>query len=261
MRLNELHKKYIAAEPFPHIVIDDAFHPKIMDRAVAAYPGLNEMPWFKYDNIFENKLAYDKIEEFPQVLYDLCYLLNSPTYVEWLEAVTGITGLIPDDTFRGGGLHSMTSGGKLDIHADFNIHPGTGLHRRVNTIVFFNKEWDENWGGHLEFWDANMSRCVQRIAPKYNRMAIFNVTDKSYHGLPEPITCPENVLRKSMAWYYYTKDRPEHEQGPAHSTLYQKRPSDITDEATEELRAKRAKGRLADITIGAPPVIAGGALR
>lgn len=249
MRLQELHHKYIAAEPFPHIVIDDALHPKIMERVTKAYPGPNDVPWFKYDNVFENKLAYNKIEEFPEALHHLCYSLNSPTYVEWLEILTGIPHLSPDDGFRGGGLHCMERGGKLDIHADFNIHPDTGLHRRVNSIVFFNKYWDDDWGGRLEFWDDNMSRCVQQIAPKYNRMVIFNVTDKSYHGLPEPICCPKGMLRKSMAWYYYTKDRPGHETYPAHSTLYQKRPTDTVNEQTEELRTKRAKGRLADLRI------------
>lgn len=249
MNLNSLHVDYITADPFPHIVIDDVLDLRRAEEAYKAYPGPNDIPWFKYENVFERKLAFDKVAEFPCALRDIFYELNSRIFVQWLEILTGIPDLEIDETYRGGGLHCITTGGKLDVHADFNIHPVTKLHRRVNAILFLNKEWEDSWGGELELWNKEMTHCVKKVLPVFNRMVIFNVTDISFHGHPNPLKCPEGMWRKSMAWYYYTKDRPECEKADAHSTIYKKRPQDQTDEETETLRAQRAKGRLADMQV------------
>ena len=247
--LSNLKKQYADAKPFPHIVIDNAIHPERAEAAFRDFPGASDIPWYKYENVFEKKLAFDKTEELPESIQSLCYEMNSMFFVHWLEELTGISDLVIDEGYRGGGLHCMERGGKLDVHADFNIHPGTGLYRRLNAILFLNKGWEEAWGGALEFWNGDMTECVTKVYPTFNRLVIFNVTDKSFHGLPDAMECPEGTLRKSIAWYYYTKDRPEEEKAPIHSTLYKKRPQDQTDDATEELRIQRGKRRLADIQV------------
>jgi hypothetical protein len=117
-------------------------------------------------------------------------------------------------------------GGLLKVHADFNIHHRTNLDRRLNVIVYLNKDWKEEYGGFFELWNENMSEAVVRLLPLFNRMAIFSTTSTSYHGHPDPLTCPEDRSRKSLALYYYTNGRPQNEiiNGlETHSTLYKNR--------------------------------------
>lgn len=245
-RLQRWKQLFRTAEPYPHIVLDGFLPAARAARAADAFPALADLPWYLYDNAFEKKLAYNDVTRMPQVLADLMWDLNAPTFVALMEELSGIPELVADDGFRGGGLHCVQRGGKLDIHADFNIHPTTGLHRRLNAILFLNREWKPEYGGGLELWSRDMSACVQRILPVFNRMVVFEVDDKAFHGHPEPLQAPEGVLRKSMAWYYYSAVSPAAESAAPHSTLYQPRPGDPIDPELERLRARRAVGRLAD---------------
>ena len=247
--LKDLKAEYKMAQPFPHIVLEDFIHPNRIEAVCKAFPSISDIPWYAYDNVFERKYAYNDVLGLPQTITDLMWELNSANFISFLEELTGIADLIADDSFRGGGLHCIPQGGKLDIHADFNILPGTGLHRRLNVILFLSDSWKQEYGGAFELWNHDMSRCVNRILPKKNRMVIFSVTDTSFHGHPEPLNTPDGIYRKSMAWYYYTKDRPESERSPLHSTLYQKLPGVTENKDIEELRARRAEGRLANIQL------------
>ena len=53
-----------------------------------------------------------------------------------------------------------------------------------------------------------MKYCGKKIAPNFNRMVIFSTNDFSNHGHPDPITCPDDISRKSIALYYFSKGRP-----------------------------------------------------
>jgi hypothetical protein len=116
-------------------------------------------------------------------------------------------------------------GGFLKVHADFNYHPTTRFHRRLNLLVYLNGDWQEGWNGNLELWDSRMSRCAKSVSPQLNRCVVFATTDTAYHGHPRPLCCPETVTRKSLALYYYTADRPT-QSTPAHSTLYRRTRTD-----------------------------------
>ena len=142
------------------------------------------------------------------------------------QQLTGIDGLLPDPHMTGGGLHQYLPGAELRVHADFNKLPGYGLDRRLNLLLYLNPAWDEAWGGALELWDRDMQACVQRIAPVANRCVVFSTTRDSYHGMPDPLRCPDGVTRRSLALYYYSNGRPQHERGPDHSTLWQTRPGE-----------------------------------
>jgi 2OG-Fe(II) oxygenase superfamily len=237
---------YRCACPFPHTVLTGVFDEGFLCGAVERFPSPDEIEWFKYDNPLERKLATNRLELIPAELAEIMLALNSKEFVASMEVLTGIAGLVADPDFVGGGLHLSRRGGKLDIHADFNYHPITGLHRRVNVILFLNPRWRPEYGGYLEFWPPDLSSPAQRIAPELNQLVIFNVNDLAYHGYPEPLRCPEHVTRKSIAAYYYNADRPECEKSAPHSTLYKKRQSDPFDPVLEELRSRRAVKRLAD---------------
>ena len=117
--------------------------------------------------------------------------MNSFEMLLWLEALTGIEGLIPDPYFGGGGLHQIEPGGFLKIHADFNVHPKLKLDRRLNMLVYLNKDWRDEYGGHLELWDRDMTAAARRSCRCSTARSIFSTTDTSFHGHPHPLTVPD----------------------------------------------------------------------
>jgi Rps23 Pro-64 3,4-dihydroxylase Tpa1-like proline 4-hydroxylase len=218
-----LRERYRAARPFPHVVINDFFHPDLLEQVLGEFPAPGALRWQKFDNEREIKLASAAEASFGPATRLLLYHLNSITFLDFLGEVTGIPNLLSDPCFDGGGLHQIVRGGKLGIHADFNQHARYRLDRRLNLLVYLNKDWREDYGGHLELWDRSMTRCEARIAPLFNRVVIFGTTDYTYHGHPEPLDCPEGRTRKSLALYYFSNGRPAEEVSGTHSTLFAER--------------------------------------
>ncbi len=221
---SEGHPSYVSASPFPHAVWDDFFPADFLDEVVAEFPDRDGIPWkfFQHDNSAKRGCGDESL--MGPFTRHLLAQLNGQAFVRFLETLTGIEGLIPDPNLEGGGLHRIDPGGRLEIHADFNRHKHLRLDRRLNFLVFLNKDWREEYGGHLELWDRSMSQCEVRLLPVYNRAVLFSTTDQSFHGHPHPLECPEGRARCSLALYYYANGRPKHERSPTHSTLYQRRP-------------------------------------
>jgi len=230
-------QKYQSALPFPHIVLDNIFPEEALDSVLKEFPGVEDPAWQQYKTPFEAKLetqGEDKLGVFTNLLL---YQFNSPPFLKFLETLTGIDGLIPDPYFFGGGLHQIPPGGKLGIHADYSRHGKLKLDRRLNVIIYLNKDWKEEYGGYLELWNSSMSECVQKILPIYNRMVVFNITDWAFHGHPEPLTCPEGWTRKSIALYYFTAGRPEGEVmdgGERYGALFLSRPGETVQGASKK---------------------------
>lgn len=214
-----LRPAYTSAAPFPHIVLDGLFDDADLEAVLADFPKPDGTRWMRFDSPHEKKLGYyheqstisDRVRHFLDAMNGFEMLL-------FLEALTGMEGLIPDPYFGGGGLHQIEPGGFLKVHADFNVHPKLKIDRRANMLVYLNKEWREEWGGHLELWDSSGPR--RKIAPLFNRTVIFSTTDTSFHGHPHPLLSPQGVTRKSVSLYYYTAGRPEEERSPPHDTIF-----------------------------------------
>jgi 2OG-Fe(II) oxygenase superfamily len=215
---------YAQAAPFPHVVIDDFLPPALLESVLREFPQVNSVQWQTFENAAEKKLASTHELQMGELTRFLLYQLNSSTFLTFLEQLTGITGLIPDPHFVGGGLHQIERGGYLKMHVDFNRYDRLKLDRRLNLLIYLNQNWSEEYGGHLELWDPDMTRCEKKVLPIFNRCVIFSTTDFSYHGHPEPLTCPEDTTRKSLALYYYSNGRPEIEVGASHSTIFRERP-------------------------------------
>ena len=206
-------EKFANANPFPSIIIEDFFSNEFLNEVLNQFPNLSEQKkTTNYDNKNEVKFANNQYKNFPSNIKKLFDFLNSDFFLNFLQDITNIKEkLIPDFELNGGGLHEIKKGGLLKIHSDFNKHPNLDLDRRLNVLIYLNKDWKEEYGGHLEFWDKEMTSCREKVLPIFNKMVIFSTTDNSNHGHPDPLNCPNNMSRKSIATYYYTKGRPINE--------------------------------------------------
>lgn len=224
-RLTDLAAEYQQNLPYPHLLLSDFVNPDAALAAANEFPPTSSEAWTQYKHQNENKLGMAKRALFPSVLGQIADELNTPRFVKWLSALTGITDLIADDLLEGGGLHQSTRGGFLNVHTDFSHHH---YHkhwcRRVNLILYLNPAWDENWGGAIELWDEKMQNYIAKYPLLLNHALIFNTDARSFHGFPEPLRCPESESRKSLAFYYYTLDKNAHSAGK--STNYRARPQD-----------------------------------
>ena len=243
---------YCFAEPFPHIVIDNFFPKDLIDKIVDHFPAEK----LKNDVIFEMGYAgLHKRQVMPAdcngFLREVFAFFNSVPMVKFLESMTAIDSLIPDPHYVGGGFHETSKGGKLGIHADFRINDQLHLNRRLNMIIYLNKDWKDEYGGHLELWDKKMEGKVHSVAPVYNRCVVFNTDADSFHGHPDPLTTPDGLTRKSMALYYYTASKRVYEDTAAHSTMYKSRANDDA-ETKKQVRRLVLENYMRDLL---PPVV------
>jgi Rps23 Pro-64 3,4-dihydroxylase Tpa1-like proline 4-hydroxylase len=222
---DRLREQFTTASPFPHVVIDDFLPPDLLDQVLAEFPRPEQIDWQEFDSAREVKLALADAEQMGPTTRHLLAEFNSMVFTDFLTALTGIDKLIPDPQYSGGGLHQIQAGGFLKVHADFNKHPEFDLYRRLNAILYLNKDWEEEYGGHLQIWDNDMTACEKKVLPVFNRLLIFATLDNAYHGHPDPLTCPPDRARRSMALYYYTVERPEGSEAD-HTTVFKARPGE-----------------------------------
>ncbi len=224
-QLPELAAQYQNNRPVPHIFLKGLLEPATASLLEAEFPQPNSDAWTHYQHQNENKHGMTKRQFFPANLGDLTDALNSTVFTEWLSRLTGIADLIADPELDGGGLHQSSTGGYLNVHTDFSHHHyNKDWKRRVNLILYFNDGWNEQWGGAIELWDSRMQGRVASYPCLLNHCLIFNTDNHSYHGFPEPLTCPPGRSRKSLALYYYTIDSDY--KSSHRSTNYRSRPSD-----------------------------------
>ncbi len=215
---------YKSALPYPHAQFDDFLEVWAAEKAMASFPGVKDSGWIHYIHINEKKHGLNKLDLIPTFLQEVIKTLNSDEFVAAISKLTGIEGLKADPSLEGGGLHQSKRDGFLNIHADFTVHPHKrNWRRRVNLLVYLNEDWKPEYKGDLELWSRDMKECVEKISPIFNRCVIFNTDEDSYHGLPEPIKCPEDMTRKSIALYYFTEEKAPPRKK---ATNYRSRPGD-----------------------------------
>jgi hypothetical protein len=216
---------YQNAKPFSHVSFDNFLLADLLEKVLDEFPNISDPQWQEYKSETESgKLASGKYEMIPPYTRYVLDQLNTPPFLQFLETLTGIKGLIPDPYYTGGGMHQTKPGGWLGMHVDFNRYEELKLYRRINVLVYLNKEYKDEYGGHLELWDEEMKKCHGKIAPAFNRCAIFTTSENSHHGHPDPLNFPEGTTRKSLAWYYYTVENGEKIDDEAHTTLFKARP-------------------------------------
>lgn len=221
-KINELKVSFHAKKPFKYLVIDNFLDYEVAEFIWEHYPDVSDGVWDNTTYIDQRnkfqKRSFEKGDVFDRFFKEL----NSPEFLKFLEAITGIKDLIGDENLFGGGLHQSIRGAFLNVHVDYNFHPETKYHRRLNVLLYMNKDWRDEYEGHLELWDltSGKSERLVKISPIFNRCVIFETNEISFHGHPKPLQTPKGVSRKSIATYYYTEMRPESEIASEHNTIY-----------------------------------------
>jgi len=221
-----LRREFAAAQPFRHVVIDHFVDAAVCDRLIAEFPPFRDSNAVNELGEVGRKAMIPDIARIGAAYAAFDRLMRSKDFLHWLGEVTSVPNLLYDPEYIGGGTHENLSGQDLDWHVDFNYHPHRPLHRRLNLILFLNREWQPEWGGSLELhrdpWNPATNACVRSVVPAANRCVVFETTEASWHGFSR-IRAREDGgsrSRRSIAVYFYTNDRPAAETAPPHGTIY-----------------------------------------
>ena len=227
--LKKYSKEFQDNTPYPHIVLDDFFDEEVIEKIYQEFPNQDsEFFTWKSNDVNSKKLMCQDPQiidnNLPNISAFIKYL-NSKDFLLGVSELTGIPNLIGDDKISGGGLHQIVNGGFLNVHADFNISDDLpDLNRRLNIIIYLSKDWKKEYGGQLELWDTELTEAKKSVYPKFNRIVIFNTQPEgdiiAYHGHPKPLNTPSDITRKSIALYYYTKEKPNNILSGKHKTIY-----------------------------------------
>jgi len=197
------------AQPFSHITLENFLKNNLLENIVNEFPDFNDDCWKIYNSPLETKKLTNHWDNFKSNTYALFQYLNSREFISSLEILTECD-LFPDFGLNGGGLHTHKLGGHLNVHMDYSIHPKLKLQRKLNLIIYITPNWKKEWGGQLGLWAHNKDKnapddLIKSIYPNFNSAVLFDTTQNSWHGLPEPIRCPEGITRNSLAIYYLCK--------------------------------------------------------
>lgn len=219
--IETLRERFLNAQPFEHLVIDDLFNPKLLELIEADFDLLNESRWkLSIDGEHEKthrSLPGSKLGPASELYFGL---INSGWFLNVVSTISGIDNLIADTTLEGGGLHETRNGGMFAIHTDFNKHIHTMLDNELVLITYLNKDWDPTYGGGLELWSAETKSRVFEIQPIFGRSVLLRHSARSFHGHPHPLTAPQGRTRRSVAAYYYTNRNPTDLTTERHSSSF-----------------------------------------
>lgn len=221
-------------QPFHHQVVNNAFSPITVELAACEWPSHHERnaTWVAYNSALERKQTCC---HWPDISHASTILLLSMA-----QQVPQREGgfCLSDLSLYGGGLCSMTRGDFLTLHLDRDHHPVMGLSHRLVAVLFL-EDWQEDWGGQLQLWDAERRAPVVSISPAANRLVLIETwLDCAYHSV-SPLTCPEGMVRKSLVMSFYSYPfAPERRLRPR--ALFVPTADEPPDPRKEQLRKERA---------------------
>ena len=241
--VDNIRHEFINARPFEYVVIDNFLQNEFAEHICAEFP--NDLSkWHKYNNPLEVKYAFDNLEEMGENTQHLFALFATEQFTNIISNITDISNLENDPYLHGAGLHAHPRNGRLNMHLDYEKHPILkNKERRLNIILFMTKEWKNEWHGDNQLWDDELTECKVKTHVKFNRALLFKTNNISWHGLPNKITCPEGIYRKSIAYYYISDlvskatDNKHGNDGSGHRTkaTYRQIPSEIYNTKIQQL--------------------------
>ena len=214
--ITQYSEQYANAYPYAHVILDGLFRDEDLKGILEEWPDDDNPAWQKKKCPTSWKWHISHMPAMGPKTQTFLQALCAPEFIADVEKLSGIPGLYRDPYMEGSGLHFIPAGGYLKMHVDFNWQPQLKKVRRINFLIYLNDDWTEEDGGKVELWEPSMDKCGVTASPVFNRTVIFNTTEHSYHGHPDPC----KTGRKSVAIYYYTSGVVKQ----AHSTLYVRRP-------------------------------------
>ena len=247
----------IETMPFNHVIIDNFFQDDEFVSVQQQWPRTPGKDWFEYKNPIEFKYVYEEINEMPASIKNVFYALSNRALVDKFSSIFNIPQLQADPYCQGGGLHMAPKNGRLMMHLDYEVHAHLEAQRRLNIIIYINEKWEDAWKGETQLWDSDLLNCVKSVYPKRNRALAFVTTELSWHGVPEPIRCPDDVFRSTLNFYYISPiinqaDISKHgsdEKGFRRKAVFCQRPGDPFDERMNKLLKLRPHQRITQETL------------
>ena len=221
----ELQVQYKNAKPFPHLVLDNLFPAHTLEAMLAELPPMSDDKWVheRDEQLVKSNLR-SAVDLGPHG-FQFAAFVNSAAFLYLLSEMTDIWALLGDPYLGGAGYHVVPAGGKFNIHADRNTDMATGLFRRLAMLTYLNHDWDPAFGGQLELWNEDATKCEKVVEPIFNRTLIMEIGDKNFHAVRPVVT--NSRARRSFATYYHTvgeKDLKPHNSIYAPSFYQKKQP-------------------------------------
>ena len=215
----ELHSTFVKTQPHPILVLDDFLPISTAKKLQAECESVPTEHWTEFTRRGSYMKECKNLDYSPEAV-NIVNQLHSTTGLKWLEKITGIQGLLPDPHLTGAGYSRSFNGDSLKVHTDFNWNDELKLHRKLTLIVYLTEEWQEEFGGHIEFYDDTNKNLVQSVFTKFNRCVIWQYHKTGFHGYPTPIQCPDRVSRNTLRLFYYVSNSQYLEDDPPHRSLY-----------------------------------------
>jgi hypothetical protein len=228
-RAAEIQTEFQHAKPFRHVAVDNFLLSDDCESLLRDFPAFDEKGATNELGLIGRKAVVERVTRISPFYRAFYNYINSEAFLNAMSKLTGIPDLIADKSLFGGGTHNNLSGQGLDVHIDFNVDERTMLHRRINLLIYLNKEWKEAWGGAIELHSNPRNPAVDETVsflPVFNRALIFETNEYSWHGFRR-IVLPadkQHLSRKSFSIYLYTKDRRPEEVVAPHTTFYVPQP-------------------------------------
>lgn len=201
-KIQELKEVFRNNTPCKHLMLDNFLTDEAANLLYENFPSM-EVMHVKRKSINENKREEYHFERFHPIFNELRDAIRGPEMIKVWEEISGLEGLESTLDGYGSGIHQGGNGSFVDVHLDYNMHTEKDLHRRLNILIYLNKHWKEEYGGHLELWDEQVTKMEKAVLPSFNRAIIFRTDELSQHGVRK-VTCPENESRKSFYGFYFT---------------------------------------------------------
>jgi hypothetical protein len=219
-------EQFMRADPFPWLVLDEFLRPQFVAELCRGFPP-KDRDYDRYcladDGTVGTDYANATLEVFPPAFQELDRLLRGDAFLRFLGEITGIDGLLDDPEYFGGGIRESQARAFLPAHIDFNYHPRTLSHRRLNLLIYLNEAWEEDWGGAIQVHrDPTLYKghdIVASFAPIVNRCFLFETSERSWHSFSR-LCPPPGRSRRAFTIYYYTTSRPDAERVTLRNTEY-----------------------------------------
>jgi len=231
-------------KPFPYVkvdnVLDETFAKKVQNEIL----NINDKEWDRYQNPLEHKFTLRDKNNMPENCKKLFNELTSQYFLDYLSSIMGFE-IMNDPTKNWWGIHKYNDGDHLDIHVDAGLHPQTKQKKQLTLGIYLSKDWKEENGGYLEIWegdnacnnDAKITRCVDRILPKFNTMVLFECNDYSWHGNPHPVNCKNGEKRIFLTLSYVSEQY--NDKNKRVKAFFVKHPEEEENEEKDKIRLLR----------------------